>query len=411
MRWRVVAGCCPGSAGERGPSSSDWHSQKALTWPGLVRHAPGRGGPPLRLGVEALESGETRTQAGRVVDYAFDGERHRAPSPDAWPDHTRPSILFVGESILQGYGLDWDETLPAIVSKALDAQPVVLGVDGYASDQAFLRFYDTLPQYEHVVAVVTVFFPRLVDCVAWVDHPRLAFDGDEPHVTPGPPSLWSDLRLMRVARETWPWRDADAVQLTGEILRQTAKLAHARGARSLFSRDPHARGMVTRGCGARRCAAGEAGAGGPGARVRPDHRLRPPDRRVDPEDGRVRGGRPETRFVAGSWPGYPRGLARGSSPAPRRFRRRSRSSACAHRDRRRPRAARARRPANRSTRASRPLPSPRARRGPDAPARPRRSEACGLADSSPGGASMRGAPASEALWAATRSAGAPRAPS
>jgi hypothetical protein len=177
---------------------------------------------------------DTRNQAGRVVEYAFDAERHRAPSADAKPDHARPSILFVGESIIEGYGLDWPETLPAIVSSALDVQPVVLGVDGYASDQAFARFYDTLPQYEHVVAVVTLFFPRLVDRVAWVDHPRLSFEQGEPKVLPGPPGFWSNLRVTRVARETWPWRDAGAVRLTGQVFRETARLAEARGARALF---------------------------------------------------------------------------------------------------------------------------------------------------------------------------------
>ena len=179
-------------------------------------------------------SRDTRTQAGRVVEYAFDAERHRAPAADWKPDHARPSILFVGESMIEGYALDWQETLPAIVSNALGVQAVVLGVDGYASDQAFVRFYDTLPQYERVVAVVTLFFPGLVDRVAWVDHPRLVFDGDEPQVTPGPPGFWSNLRLMRVARETWPCRDAAAVQLTGRVLRETARLAEARGARALF---------------------------------------------------------------------------------------------------------------------------------------------------------------------------------
>lgn len=175
-----------------------------------------------------------RRQGGREAHYAFDTERHRAASPAGVPDHGLPSILFAGESIMEGYALDWDETLPARVGGALGVQPVSLGVDGYGSDQAFLRLADALPQYSRVVAVVTLFFPGLVDRVAWVDHPRLFFEGDQARVVPGPPGFWTDLRLARVVREVWPGRDGAAMALTGRALRETARLARERGARPLF---------------------------------------------------------------------------------------------------------------------------------------------------------------------------------
>jgi hypothetical protein len=113
-------------------------------------------------------------------------------------------------------------------------QAVDLGVDGYASDQAYLRLADELPRYSHVVAVVTLFFPRLIDRVAWVDHPRLSFEGDEPRVALGPPSFWTDLRIARIAREVWPGHDQAALELTERVLHETARLADARGARALF---------------------------------------------------------------------------------------------------------------------------------------------------------------------------------
>jgi hypothetical protein len=175
-----------------------------------------------------------RDQGGRTIPFAFDADHDRAPSADWRADPAKPTILFAGESIVEGHALLWDETIPAIVGQQLGVQTVNLGVQGYGSDQAFVRLADALPRYEHLVAVVTLFFPGLVDRVAWVDRPRLAFAGHEPQVTPGGPSLWQDLRLTRVARELSPWRDPAAVELTATIFDETTRLAQARGARSLF---------------------------------------------------------------------------------------------------------------------------------------------------------------------------------
>jgi hypothetical protein len=176
---------------------------------------------------------QTTTQGWREIRYDFDADRARARSPDEVPDPERPTILFVGESIVAGHGLRWEETLPAQVGSLLGLQVVDLGVDGYASDQAFLRLVDTLPHFSHVVAVVTLFFPALVDRVAWIDHPRLAFEGDAPVVTTERP-FWSDLRVARVLREAFPYRDEASIALTGTIFQQTARLARAHGAKALF---------------------------------------------------------------------------------------------------------------------------------------------------------------------------------
>jgi hypothetical protein len=166
--------------------------------------------------------------------YSFDGDHNRAPSPDAISDTSLPTVLFVGESIIAGHGLDWSESLPALVGAALGVQVVALGADGYGSNQAFVRLADTLPRYQHVLAIVTLFFPKLVDRVGWVDRPRLAFDGDEPIVSPPAPGFWGDMRLVRLARDLLRYRDEAAILLTGAIFRQTDRLARAHGARALF---------------------------------------------------------------------------------------------------------------------------------------------------------------------------------
>jgi hypothetical protein len=176
----------------------------------------------------------TKNVGHRDLTYAFDANHDRAPTAVDAPDPERPTILFVGESIVAGHGLMWDESLPALVGRALGVQVVTLGVDGYASDQAFLRFADALPHYAHVLAVVTLFYPGLVNRVAWVDHPQLAFDGDEPTVTPPHPGFASDLRVVRLLRDVLPYRDEASIELTGKIFRETARLASLRGARAIF---------------------------------------------------------------------------------------------------------------------------------------------------------------------------------
>ena len=176
----------------------------------------------------------TTTQAGRAIDFAFDEHHDRVRSAGDVEDPERPTILLVGESIMAGQGLTWDESLAGQLGAALHLQVVTLGVVGYGCDQAFVRLYDALPRFRHVVAVVTLFFPDLVDRVAWVDRPRLSFHGNEPVVSPARPGFWSDLRVVRVATELLPYHDGAAVELTGEIFRQTARLAQTRGARAIF---------------------------------------------------------------------------------------------------------------------------------------------------------------------------------
>ncbi|HEY1697529.1 MAG TPA: hypothetical protein VGG39_35445 [Polyangiaceae bacterium] len=174
-----------------------------------------------------------RDQGGRVIPFAFDADHDRAPSTTWTADRAAPSILFAGESIVEGHALLWDETIPAIVGGALGIQTVNLGVQGYGSDQAFVRLADALPRFQHPVAVVSLFFPGMVDRVAWVDRPRLAFDGDALRVTPAGPTWWQDLRLTRTARELAPWHDADAVALTARVFAATERMARARGATAI----------------------------------------------------------------------------------------------------------------------------------------------------------------------------------
>jgi hypothetical protein len=169
---------------------------------------------------------------GRPVRYDFDADHDRAPSVDYVPDPQRPSLLFVGESVTAGHGLAWAESFPAIVGEEMDLQVVDLGVDGYASDQAFLRLVDALPRFAHPVAVITCFMPGMVDRMERVDHPRLRFD--EPGMWLEPPGWLESSRLAQAFREGFVFRSEGAIDTTAEIFRRTARLANERGARAIF---------------------------------------------------------------------------------------------------------------------------------------------------------------------------------
>jgi hypothetical protein len=170
--------------------------------------------------------------SGRPIHYDFNADHNRARSVDDLPDPTLPSILFVGESITSGHGVEWEESYPAIVGEALKLQVVDLGVEGYASDQAFLRLFDALPHFERPVLIVTVFLPTLVSRVERVDHPRMIFDGDDVKLVP--PGFIQNLRLTQAFRESFDFHAAWALETTAEVFRRTVQMAKARGARAIF---------------------------------------------------------------------------------------------------------------------------------------------------------------------------------
>jgi hypothetical protein len=170
--------------------------------------------------------------AGRPITYDFDAAHDRARSPADAPDPERPTILFVGESITAGHGLNWDESFPAIVGEALGVQVVNLGVEGYGVDQAFLRLLEALPRFARPVAIVTVFLPLMVGRVQRVDHPRLVFEGVEPKLVP--PGFVQSLRLTQVLRESLGFQAEWAIESTQEVFRRTVKLANERMARAVF---------------------------------------------------------------------------------------------------------------------------------------------------------------------------------
>jgi hypothetical protein len=164
---------------------------------------------------------------GRVVEYAFDSEGYRVRRADEPVDPERPTVVFTGESVMAGYGLNWEETVPAQVEALLGTQCANLAVNGFATDQAYLRLLAELPRFRRPVAVVTVFIPNLFD---------RNLDHDRPHLAPG--LVWQpgvyQWRLAAIRDIMFPYRSSDAIErgisVTREVLRATVDLARAKGA-------------------------------------------------------------------------------------------------------------------------------------------------------------------------------------
>ena len=165
--------------------------------------------------------------AGRAIDYAFDARGDRVPDLAHPVDLAKPTILFVGESIITGFGLPWNKSVPARVGAALNTQTANLSVFGYADDQSAMRLADELPRFTHPTAVVILFSPGLL---------FRDFDDDRPHLDDG--MVWRPAvghsRLAALIRFYVPYHDRAAldgkVALVRAELTADARLARAQGA-------------------------------------------------------------------------------------------------------------------------------------------------------------------------------------
>ena len=166
----------------------------------------------------------------RSIPYAFDKTGARVESLDRPIDPTLPSILFTGESIVGGFGLTWDEAIPAQTGRMLGLQSADLSVFAYSNDQAYLRLADALPRFKRPVAVVSLFMPNLI---------FRNLNTDRPYV--GPDLVWRPAqprwRLAALALYVVPYRTTAQIERgvarTRAVLQATARLACARGARPL----------------------------------------------------------------------------------------------------------------------------------------------------------------------------------
>ena len=191
-----------------------------------------RRAPDARLGWTFLPSRSVvAREAGRAVPYSFDAAGHRVAAPGAAVDAARPTLIFTGESIIAGFGLAWDQTIPAQVGAALGLQSANLGVSDYSNDQSYLRLAAELPRFQKPVAVLTLFMPSLLDRNLLSNRPHLG-----PGLTWQPPQ--EQWRLAALLHWLVPYRSASAIDKgiaqTQGSLGALVRLACARGAQPLI---------------------------------------------------------------------------------------------------------------------------------------------------------------------------------
>jgi hypothetical protein len=205
--------------------------------------------PDARMGWTIVPSREGhKIVGGRAISLAFDAAGYRVRRVDEPVDPARPTILFAGESVMLGEGLRWEETIPAQVGALLDVQSANLAVNGYATDQSYLRVAAELPRFQRPVAVVTLFMTALFG---------RNLDDDRPHLGPG--LAWQPAvphaRLVSLATLVVPYRRETTIErgiaVTREALRATVALASARGATPLvvvpqFNREDEVEGTLRR---------------------------------------------------------------------------------------------------------------------------------------------------------------------
>ena len=170
-------------------------------------------------------------EAGRRVPYSFDAAGYRTSGPRATVDTGKPTIIFTGESIMVGFGLAWEETIPARVSALLGIQSADLAVSDYSNDQSYLRLAAELPRFRAPVAVVTLFMPAIFDRNLLGNRPRL-MGGT---VWQPPKKQW---RLTSLLSWLIPYRSSGEVEegilRTRQSLSALVELARSRGAEPLI---------------------------------------------------------------------------------------------------------------------------------------------------------------------------------
>ena len=192
---------------------------------------PRRQSDPL-LGWKFLPSRSVIAQeAGRAVSYSFDTAGYRVQAPGAGVDVAKPTLIFTGESIILGFGLAWEDSIPARVSASLGIQSANLAVSDFSNDQSTMRLAAELPRFREPVAVVTLFMPALFD--------RNLLD-NRPHLGPGPVVQPPEQPWQLAALLHWliPYRSLatvdEGIARTRDSLGALVRLACARGAQPLI---------------------------------------------------------------------------------------------------------------------------------------------------------------------------------
>lgn len=163
--------------------------------------------------------------------YVIDNHGYRVPPGMTSLNTSNPSVLFAGESIMFGKGLNWQATLAGQFQKLSGVQSADLAINSYSAGQTYLRLKQELPNFTRPLAVVILFAPSLLvrdldRSRPWVDRAGQWHEGKRP---------WY---LSRPARVLFPYRSTaaidEAVATDRRTLMRDVALARARGAEPLI---------------------------------------------------------------------------------------------------------------------------------------------------------------------------------
>jgi hypothetical protein len=158
-----------------------WRAKPPPAGQPLWHYEPDSEGDPEFV-YRAIRSHVTEPRVGdKVLRFVIDANGYRVRSLDDVVDFERPTILFTGESVASGFGLNYEETYPFMVGEHLGVQSINVAVQGYGSDWAYMRLSEELPRFKHVVATVTLLHHMLVDRNVWTDRPHWLVDDEGTH--------------------------------------------------------------------------------------------------------------------------------------------------------------------------------------------------------------------------------------
>ncbi|WP_340314037.1 hypothetical protein [Rhizorhabdus argentea] len=163
--------------------------------------------------------------------YFVDSHGYRVAADGVALDLAAPSVLFVGESIMFGKGLNWHDTVAAHVQALSGIQSANLAVNAYSLSQGFLHLQRELPKFRQPVAIVILFAPSLM--VRDLDRNRPWIDSGGRWHRASP--TWA---LGHLGRVLFPYHStaaiAEAVASDRRVLKAEAAMARARGAEPLI---------------------------------------------------------------------------------------------------------------------------------------------------------------------------------
>ena len=203
--------------------------------PSVLHYEPDSEGDPLLIYRPVPSHVTEVVVADRHLRFVIDANDWRVRSTEDVVDFARPTVIFTGESVASGFGLNFEETYPFDVGQDLGVQVVNVAVQSYGNDGAYVRMHEALPRFEHLVATVTMVNHFMIDRNVWADRPHVLVS-DDGSLTVEPvqdESGWlARSPLLRLARNLV--HSDEALRRARMYIAATARETRARGAFPLF---------------------------------------------------------------------------------------------------------------------------------------------------------------------------------